>query len=87
MEEGKGISPPWCSALIGDEVVGPFQTDPVAGGYLVRRHRRLTQVVVTPTFCIIKLCQLRSALGCILERFSLRKRIFQFNWPKVAFIA
>jgi hypothetical protein len=40
---------------------------------------------VTPTFCIIKFGQARSALGCILE-FSLKKILSQFNWPKVAFM-
>jgi hypothetical protein len=34
---------------------------------------------VTPTFCIIKFCQARSALGCILKEFSLKKRFSQFN--------
>jgi hypothetical protein len=34
---------------------------------------------ITPTFCIIKLCQARSALCCILERFTLRKIISQFK--------
>jgi hypothetical protein len=34
---------------------------------------------VTPTFCIIKLCQAGSALGCIFGRFNLRKRFSQFN--------
>jgi hypothetical protein len=33
---------------------------------------------VTPTFCIIKFCQARSALGCIFEEFSLKKRFSQF---------
>jgi hypothetical protein len=37
---------------------------------------------VTPTFYIIKFCQARSALGCILEKISLRKRFSQFNLPK-----
>jgi hypothetical protein len=34
---------------------------------------------VKPTFCIIKFGQARSAVGCILENFSLKKRISQFN--------
>jgi hypothetical protein len=44
-------------------------------------------IIVTPTFCMIKFCQARCALGCILENFSLKKRFSQFNWPKVAFMA
>jgi hypothetical protein len=34
---------------------------------------------VTPTFCMIKHCQARNALGCIFGKFSLRKRFSQFN--------
>jgi hypothetical protein len=34
---------------------------------------------VTPTIYIIKFCQARSALGCILEEFSLEKRFSQIN--------
>jgi hypothetical protein len=34
---------------------------------------------VTPTFCIIKFCQARSVLGCILKIIILRKRISQIN--------
>jgi hypothetical protein len=37
-------------------------------------------------FCVIKISQARSALGCISE-FSPMKRFSQFNWPKVAFMA
>jgi hypothetical protein len=34
---------------------------------------------VTPTFCIIKFCDPRSALGCVLEEFKLKKRFSQIN--------
>jgi hypothetical protein len=43
---------------------------------------------VTPTFCIIKLCQSRSALGCILEKKIPKEKTFlNLIWPKVAFMA
>jgi hypothetical protein len=34
---------------------------------------------VTPTFCIIKFYQARSALDCILEEFCLKKSFSQIN--------
>jgi hypothetical protein len=36
-------------------------------------------LAVTPTFCIIKLFQVRSVLGCILEKFAQEKDFSQFN--------
>jgi hypothetical protein len=53
-----------------------FPTRPNLGGVIPFLGGRS----VTPTFCIIKLWQGRSTLGCILERFSLRKRFSQFNF-------
>jgi hypothetical protein len=41
---------------------------------------------VTPTICMIKFCQARSALGCILKKNILKKRFLNLIWPNVAFM-